>query len=79
VLDCRKINFEGASLSELALDHVSFQTPVSSVLNIWVLLSANVLMINDHKLFCGRSNGSLIYLVSETEEVLAVSVLSVLW
>jgi hypothetical protein len=55
------MNFEDASSSEQALDHVSSQTSVSCVLNIWVLLSENSLMINDHKLCCVRHNGSLIY------------------
>ena len=53
------MNFEDASSSELALDHVSSQTSVSSVFSIWVLLSENSI-INDDKLCCVRRNGSLI-------------------
>jgi hypothetical protein len=75
MLDFRKMNFEDESSPELALDHVNSQTSVSSLLNIWVLLSENSLMINDHKLSCVLRNGSLIYHVSETLEVAAVSVL----
>ena len=66
MLDFRKMGFEDTSSSELALDHVSCQMSASSVLDIWVLLSENSLMINDDKLCCVRRNGSLIYGVKES-------------
>jgi hypothetical protein len=61
MMDFRKINFEDASSSELALDRVGFKTSMSSVFSILVLLSENSLMINEHKLCCVRRKRSLIY------------------
>jgi hypothetical protein len=60
VLCFRKIGFEDESSSELAQDHVSSHMSVSSMLNIWGLLSENWLMIDDRKLRCDRRNGSFI-------------------